>query len=305
MARSNHHHRGFSISTVVIVVLAVVLAVVVLMWKPWATITTTPPPPPADTPPPATTPVDFDAAAASWYGESSAGDERVSQVADGLWQCASRTENVGAAAVVGFEYKMPRTLEGAVAAAAQKARLLSSTELWTTTTRAQIMELMPGWAPDTDQEAADAAEQAMANGLDPDTGAAVDPATGVVVPDGEVWAGAYPRYGAYKVWWVAYQAGHQPQAVEMTWLMPSLWGTKVGTDTSGIKMGYVSYSFLVWWSPELGDWMPNVYQDTTPPAPTVVNPGYATLAEVTQHQDWCVPADATEAAIPGARLTKS
>jgi len=293
-----------------LLVVALVL-VVVVGWHPWSpapsAVATVTLPAVTVSPEPTGTPMsapDMGSAAAAWYGGSSGGDTRVTEVADGLYQCASRSEGVGGAAVAGYEYQMPRTVEGAVAAGAVAARLRTGTEQWVTSTRQQIEAVFPGWSADTPASAALAAQQARAAGLDPDTGQAIDPTSGEPIPGGEVWSAAYPRYGAYTVLWIAFQGNHEPQQVEMVWLMPTIGGIKVGTDTSAVKVRYDAFVEHMWWDAGLSDWIVSVYDDRTPPAPAVVNPGYDTLAAVTQHQGWCVPADATEAAIPGARMTQ-
>ena len=278
-----------------------VVALIVVAWRPWVS------PTPVDEPsldnPASADPVEVGELTRDWYEKAAGGDTKVEEVAPGLWRCASMTENVGGAAVLGFEYEMPRTLEGAVAASANYIRLTGSREYNLRKTRDLLLGTYPGLQPDSLIGASQVDASTRSLGMDPETGEAIDPTTGTPILGGEFWGDAYPRYGAYKVHWTTSQNGEVSE-VYLTWIVPEIMGTVVGTDTSGVEVIWWSRSVSLTWHKEKEDWVQWLYHVRLSDVTTSVsNPGYEWLAAVTQNDDWCVPIDATDQAYPGTRMT--
>jgi hypothetical protein len=215
---------------------------------------------------------------------------------------------VGASNEFGIQFDFPHTLEGAVAAAANWETFLNSVAYLVTSQRQQIeVDAAPVYARLEDTNSS-WPSLALSQGIDPTTGQAVNRVTGQPIQGGVPIGDTYPQYGAYKVWWVTYHA-QNPQLIDeiaITWIVPQVSGIKVLSDMSGVSLIWRAYTDIIGWDYTGNDYV--VYggsEDSLVPQLSVSNPGYGALADLTGHSGWCVPADASQEALPGTYLTQS
>jgi hypothetical protein len=245
--------------------------------------------------------VGWEASVEAWRGRSM-GDVVLEEVVPGLHRCASRVEGVALEALHGIGTAFPRSLEGAVAAAANSVVFFASPAFYIDAQRRVLQPLV--FMPDSWWSEEQAAGWQARMRLD-GSGRPLD-ADGRVLDSVVSAAGAYPRYGAYKVHHADYDGAGLLQEVFLSWWMPSVAGSGTVDDMSGAVVSWVVWSFEAVWTRADRGWRVELAYDvsTPPPAdPSHTNQSFAARRAVLG-EGWCVPADATEGRLPGAVLTR-
>jgi hypothetical protein len=238
---------------------------------------------------------------AAW--QAGQADEVVqADVVPGLDRCSSRVEGVNAEALYGVGYGWPRTLEGAVAAAANAVAYRAGLP-WLVDAQREALDplvMNGGVTP------ADVARQWQKEwGVDP-MGQVVDKETGAVVPEERFWAQAEPRYGAFRVWRVNRNPAGDIEEMFVSWLVPDAKGPALYADESRVEVGWMVWTLVVAWRADLEDYRVDAWYDWSTPLPrdrSFMNQPFQSRRDVLG-PGWCLSADAIEEAVPGVVKVK-
>ena len=226
-------------------------------------------------------------------------------IAPGINLCASRSMGVASGQIAGIGTAFPRTIEGAVASAANYERFVNSLASVIDEERSAIdPKIAVGQLPDSWV----AAQRDQVFHVD-GAGRPLD-SLGNVVPGVTFQADAWPQYGAYRVWWAnaADAVSGLPGEVFVSWLMPHTY-TDFGSGWAPVIYWRVTTYEMVWvdetWKVSAATFdpsMPAPFQSGDPD--NVLNQTFAWRASIIG-PGWCVPQDATEQPLPDAPLTKA
>jgi len=230
-------------------------------------------------------------------------------VVPGLDRCGSKVNYVASSMAGDFGIAYPRTLEGAVAAAANAVAFVNSPAWLIDDQRhnlgPRIMKALP-----PDENFAPLRASLSVN------------ADAVPVQDGKPVANvswhrvAYPLYGSFKLLRVdLVKAGGPPEEVFVSWMMPTVQTMAPVTGQGGTIFGWTDivsyriYTAVVEWSDQASTWLASVWFDrSSDPGlagdAAITNLAYETRQRITG-PGWCLPADATTDPLPGAIRTRS
>ncbi len=245
---------------------------------------------------------DFQSRLSAWQAANS--DPVVEEVAPGLNRCSSRTEAANTATYTtptgntygtGFD----RDIQGAVAASAEALRYMTSKD-WVL----PDLTMMEYYFLDGDNRLTteELVERRKEMGVD-DRGRVLD-SNGLVIDDSELRYAGYPKYGIYRLGVIS-QTTAGPGTVAIDWILPYVrW--KFGVEESPTAYTSLMSMVMIWRD---GDWHVKTWYRTgtfEPDGSPYVNPPFeiTSIYATTLGGPWCVPADGTDAAIPGYWATR-